>query len=246
VDYQDVLALLGASHAHPGGRMLTRQWLDRIIVPADTDVLEVGCGTGSTLVWLQEKYGCRVVGVDIRPRMVELARERASQAGANAVFLCAPAEALPFDDNSYDLVYTESVNVFLEAPKALREYHRVLKPGGRYIDVEMMVLWPVDERWRHEAARVYGITHVPDQRGWKRWYEDAGFTNIEVLVSRPVRLEDMMGDGGQVDPGSLALRNPEVIKVLRDNAAWMERNHPYVAYGVFSCQKGSIEGTTRE
>lgn len=236
MDYQDVLALLNVSHAHPGGRSLTRLWLDRVAPPADAKVLEVGCGTGASLTWMRQRYGCEVTGVDVRPAMVEAARRRAAGDDRMRV-LVASAEALPFADAEFDLVYTESVNVFIDAPQALAEYHRVLKPGGQYVDVEMMLLWPVSDTWKAEACRVYGVKQVPDQRGWKALYRAAGFDDVSVLISKPVRVEDMAGGDAQVDPNHPGLRNPEVVRVLRDNAAWMERNAPYLAYAAFLCRK---------
>lgn len=96
-------------------------------------VLDVGCGVGVSPVFIAKKYGCRMVGVDISEGMVERSKERAKRERLTdrIEFLVADAQNLPFDDNSFDVVITESVTAFPEdKQKAVNEYVRVTKPGG--------------------------------------------------------------------------------------------------------------------
>ncbi|GGI95404.1 hypothetical protein GCM10010885_01250 [Alicyclobacillus cellulosilyticus] len=140
MDYHDALAAVGAGAAHPGAMASTALWAERVQPDASWRVLDVGCGTGRTLVYLRERFGCEIVGVDIRPAMIRKARRRAELAQVKGTWRVAPAHRLPFSDASFDLVITESVNVFLdphlELPAALHEVHRVLNPGGFYVSVK--------------------------------------------------------------------------------------------------------------
>jgi SAM-dependent methyltransferase len=242
VDYQDVLAEVGAGSAHPGGMAATRLWMDRVALTPEHTVLEVGCGTGCTLVQLHQRFGCRVAGVDIRPAMIEKAKRRLRRMGVAGDLRVASALDLPFDADRFDLVYTESVNVFLDALAALREYYRVLKPGGAYVDIEMMLLMPADEVWREAARRIYGTVQVPGMRGWKHLYREAGFREVQVIESRPVRLDEVMDvaatETDELDlatPG--AFERPEVAGILMQNADWMERYHRMLGFAVFRCRK---------
>ncbi|MCL6625036.1 class I SAM-dependent methyltransferase [Alicyclobacillus shizuokensis] len=242
MDYQDVLAALGAGSAHPGGFRTTLEWLEHVPIQSSTRILEVGCGTGRTSVYVQQKYDCPVIGVDVRREMVAKARRRAKQVGAKVKFVQASAERLPFPDASFDLVYMESVNVFVDQiEQALAEYHRVLIPGGRLLDVEMMIMGPVAPAWRESAKRVYGALRVPDLASWRRMFQESGFSNVRALWSRPVRPEDALAaepmdeNGTLVDPG--AYQKPEVIRVLTENAQWMETNHRWLAYVVLVGEK---------
>jgi arsenite methyltransferase len=93
----------------------------------------VGCGVGVTPCYLAKKYNCRVVGVDIHPGMIERSKERAQREGVaeQVEFRVADAQELPFEDEIFDDIITESVTAFPEdKPKAVREYARVTKPGG--------------------------------------------------------------------------------------------------------------------
>lgn len=94
-------------------------------------VLEIGVGAGTDFVqWL--RAGASAVGVDLSPNSLAEARTRVAAAGFEDVELVvADAERLPFADASFDVVY--SYGVLHHSPDtraAIREVHRVLKPGG--------------------------------------------------------------------------------------------------------------------
>jgi SAM-dependent methyltransferase len=240
VDYHDVLAEVGANAAHPGGTQSTDIWMKAVQLTPAMRVLEVGCGTGRTTLELKKRYGCQVTGVDVRAAMIKKAQRRSKLTGVEAEWKVASAEHLPFMDETFDCVVTESVNVFVRADRALREYYRVLKRPGIYVDVEMMVMGPVSEEWKDATRNVYGVVHVPDHAGWKRLFKGAGFESIEVLTTQPVRPEDALDaeEREEIDvstPG--AFGNPNVISMLTANARWMEMNHRTVGFGIFLCRK---------
>ncbi len=183
MDYQDVLAKVGASTAHPGGVSITEEWMKQLSPKRGQRVLEIGCGTGRTLTKLVEQYGCEAIGVDIRSPMIEHAKARSRKAAVTIDWRVAAAEKLPIETDSIDLLVAESVNVFVaDLDVALREYRRVLKPDGDLIDVEMFLRAPVDELWKKRAFQVYGVRRVPDQRRWKAAFRAAGFEQVRVLL----------------------------------------------------------------
>jgi SAM-dependent methyltransferase len=103
--------------------------------------LDVGCGAGH---WLRTLLPflppeCEVVGVDREPRFLELAREHAEREGhaRRSTFVAGDANALPFEDASFDLVTCQTVLMHVpDVPAALREMIRVLRPGGLLITAE--------------------------------------------------------------------------------------------------------------
>jgi len=96
-------------------------------------VLDVGAGTGPLALRLAQE-GASVWAVDIGTRWLALARARAAEAGLAFDCACASATALPFPDASFDVVLAESVLEWLPDQRgALREWHRVLRPGGRLL-----------------------------------------------------------------------------------------------------------------
>ena len=93
-------------------------------------VLEVGCGAGVDLARFA-RGGARVTGVDLAASAIELARANFSQQGLQGEFHVADGEHLPFEDNTFDVVYAHGVVQYTVNPQRLvDECRRVLKPDG--------------------------------------------------------------------------------------------------------------------
>jgi arsenite methyltransferase len=130
--YLDVLAYLGMTR-HLGAWKATNEIAALCHIEKGKTILDVGCGTGRTASAFARQRGCRVVGVDLSPRMVEWAKETAQRQGVldQVEFKSADARQLPFDAATFDAVICESVLGFVpDKAKALREFIRVCKPGG--------------------------------------------------------------------------------------------------------------------
>jgi ubiquinone/menaquinone biosynthesis C-methylase UbiE len=95
------------------------------------DVLEIGVGMGGDHVEWAKSKPRSLAGIDLTPRAVEHTRKRLSIYGLTSEVRVSDAEALPFKDRSFDLIY--SWGVLHHSPntsKALKEVYRVLRPGG--------------------------------------------------------------------------------------------------------------------
>ena len=125
--------LLGDSF-HPGGLQLTEELASLLSLEPDTLVLDVAAGKGTTALFLAEKFGCRVIGIDLSEQNIFDATSLAETRGlANLVeFRLADAEALPFKADSFDAILCEcAFCTFPSKHKAASEFERVLKAGGR-------------------------------------------------------------------------------------------------------------------
>lgn len=104
------------------------------------NILDVGCGIGGSSLYLAEKLNARATGITLSPVQAGRATERAAAAGlaARTEFQVADAQAMPFADNSFDLVWSlESGEHMPDKTVFIQECYRVLKPGGTLI----MVTW---------------------------------------------------------------------------------------------------------
>src|ERR1044072_8385514 len=96
-------------------------------------VLEVGCGLGTDGAQFA-KAGAIYTGIDLTDAAVDLARRRFEIFNLPGTFRVADAERLDFPDNSFDLVYSHGVlHHTPDTQAAIREIHRVLRPGGRAV-----------------------------------------------------------------------------------------------------------------
>jgi SAM-dependent methyltransferase len=137
-------------------------WIAKFLEPHLAGVkrlLSVGCGPGVFLKELAESHpGIEVVGVDLSPRRVQHAEQRLAGL-ANARACVGNAMSLPFDANSFDLIFCRFLMEYLpDKPLAVREMSRVCRPGGRILlqDLDGQLLWhfPEDAELRKTTERV--------------------------------------------------------------------------------------------
>jgi ubiquinone/menaquinone biosynthesis C-methylase UbiE len=105
-------------------------FVDRLDIQPGMNVLDVACGNGNLAV-LAARKGANVTGIDIADNLIESAKRRAAAEGLNIKFEQGDAEAMPYPDNSFDLVMTMFGAMFAPRPEVTAaELVRVCKPGG--------------------------------------------------------------------------------------------------------------------
>lgn len=169
-------------------------------------VLDVGCGNGRTTIEASARVrpGGAVVGVDVSPPMLALARERATSAGATeATFVHADAQVHAFEQRSFDTVISRNGLMFFEDPEAaFANLAHALRPGGRIAFVAPE--GPDRSEWimvaGAAAAPFLGIPQglgpatpgpygLADPDRTRAILEAAGFTDISIeAVTRSMRI----------------------------------------------------------
>ncbi len=153
-------------------------------------VLDLGCGGGFDVFIAARKVGSpgKVIGVDMTPDMISLARKNAvtffTQTGlSNVDIRLGEIEHLPVADNSVDVVISNCViNLSTDKPRVWREIARVLKPGGRVAVSDIALLKPLPDVLRSSVEAYVGcIAGAVLLEETTRMMQDSGFTNIETL-----------------------------------------------------------------
>src|SRR5277367_7001893 len=142
-------------------------------------IADIACGTGILSDRIErELQPDEIYGVDMSDGMLNQARARSSRVR----YLHGPAEQLPFEDGALDAVVTTSAFHFFDQPAALREFHRVLAPGGLAAVSTMSARQPL-----LPAASRLTPAHNPTSAEMRRLFEGAGFTIVEQhRVRRPL------------------------------------------------------------
>lgn len=146
-------------------------------------VLDAGCGLGGTCRLLADEFGCEVTGIDITDDYIRTANKLSALTGLQhkTRFVHGSVLSLPFDNNSFDVVLTQHVQMNIADKKTFyAEIARVLKTGGRFVyydilsDDHLPVHYPVP--WAPDESISYLIT----SQQLHTLLKDAGFNNIQI------------------------------------------------------------------
>jgi len=173
--------------AVPFARRIRDELVDLAAPAQGEHVLDVGCGTGTLAIALKARVGAgKVCGIDPSPEMIDVAQKKAAKAGADTDFRRATIEALPFPDNSFDIVTSTLMLHHLprEAKRqGLIQVRRVLRRGGRFTaaDVAAKSHSPLG----HLVSLFGG--HAPHESMVAElmpMLKEAGFSDVEVIPTR--------------------------------------------------------------
>jgi arsenite methyltransferase len=191
-------------------------------------VLDLGSGGGFDCFLAANAVGekGKVIGVDMTPEMLTLARENATKGGYNNVeFRLGEIENLPVADSSVDVIISNCViNLSPEKEKVFAEAYRVLKPGGRVMVSDIVLLKELPEEIR-ESVEAYisciaGAVLKDDYIGAMK---QAGFNKIQIMSDTPVPVEyqscscgcsDNCADGCSDETAEL---DDSSVKILADS-----------------------------
>ena len=165
-------------------RRLRRLTIENALIQPGNTVLDVGCGTGEvTLRAKTRAQDGKVYGIDPAPEMISVARRKATQKNLAIDFRVGVIEALPFPNESMDVVTSSLMMHHLTEnlkARGLAEIYRVLKPGGRLLIADFMrpsgsLLNHMFLTFSQHQGLETGIENLQEQ------FKEAGFANVTKL-----------------------------------------------------------------
>lgn len=239
----------GGADFHPIARSYepgARAFIGRLGIKSGERVLDVACGTGNLALPAAEAGG-RVTGVDIAPNLLEEARRQAARAGHAIHFDEGDAEALPYDDDAFDLCVTMFGAMFAyRQERAAAELMRVTRPGGRVA----MANWTPDgfvgQLLRAHTAVVPPPPGIPSTLAWgdEATVRDLFGMGISALqtVRRTIELRFALAPEGVME--LFASRyGPTVATLAAADAAGRERLRAELTR-LFTAHNQATDGTT--
>ncbi len=163
---------------HAGGRAATRALAQMANLRPGMRVLDIGSGVGGPARTLAAEYGCQVVGLDLTETFCEAAEmlTRKVGLGNQATFKQGSALDLPFDDGSFDAVWTQNTIMNInDKAKVFAEAHRVLRPRG-ILALEAIMLGSLAEIyypvfWANDAS----VSFVISPKAFQQLMTASGF-----------------------------------------------------------------------
>ncbi|TGE37272.1 class I SAM-dependent methyltransferase [Desulfosporosinus fructosivorans] len=244
--YFELLAWLGIGSSHPGGFFTTKQTLDTIQIKSEDYVLDAGCGSGLTTCYLAKTTGSRIIGVDINPLMIDKAFQRAEKERVSHLvdFKVADVYSLPFAENFFDWVITESVTVFLDKVNVFREFYRVLKPKGQVADLEMTLLKELPTNLQKQLKEYYGSGTDPVSiEEWCNSLSRAGFEGVEIKNPQLLKTDNLVASELKrdwllyKDLDDKIKKQPGLLPRLQRSADFIKKNQSYVGFGLLYGRK---------
>ncbi len=185
------------------GKLYTSEELGKL--PADVTDISLGCGNPTAIAELSEGEvvldlgsgggidcflaaqrvgaGGRVIGLDMTPEMIQLARENARKMGAtNVEFRLGEMEHMPVSDNSVDVIISNCViNLSPDKDAVFREAYRVLKPGGRLCVSDIVLLGELSREVKESLEQWAGcIAGALDEKTYLDKIRAAGLVKVTV------------------------------------------------------------------
>jgi SAM-dependent methyltransferase len=151
----------------------------------DSSVLEIGCGSGAYALHIAQMLGCSITGLDINALGVSNANQLALNSGMAArvrFAVCDVSRPLPFGDESFDAVFSNDVLCHVQGrPSLLHEMYRILKPEGRMLFSDALVIGGVisHQEIATRSSIGYYLFSPPGEN--ERLIVKAGFVNLKVL-----------------------------------------------------------------
>lgn len=157
------------------------QALEKVPAIAGDSFLDIGCGNGWAACWLAERFGpgASVLGIDFSPDMVTLATEKAASLGHTRVrFESCDFNHIPVEDRTIDHIFSmEALYYSTSVTETLREWHRVLKPGGT---LTACIDFYLENTQSHGWPDMLGVPMaLHAEEAWKTMLAEAGFEPVK-------------------------------------------------------------------
>jgi ubiquinone/menaquinone biosynthesis C-methylase UbiE len=162
-------------------------------------ILDLGAGAGFDCFLAANKVGNKgkIIGVDMTPEMVEKARENAEKSGAdNVEFRLGEIENLPVADNSIDAIISNCViNLSPDKRRVFIEAYRVLKPGGRLMISDIVLLNELPEEIRNSVEAYVGcVSGAVLKEEYLKAIKEAGFQDMKIMDETSFPSDNIMND----------------------------------------------------
>lgn len=162
-------------------------------------VLDLGSGAGFDCFLASGKVGKdgKVIGVDMTPDMIDRARENARKGKyTNVEFRLGEIENLPAADNSVDVIISNCViNLAPDKSKVFKEAFRVLKPGGRMMISDIVLLKELPDRIRDSVEAYIGcVAGALMKNKYIKTIENSGFRDVQILDEKRFPIEFLSND----------------------------------------------------
>lgn len=247
--YVELMAFLNEINRPPGGKDSIRMLVQNCFISKDSQVLDVGCNTGYCSFEVARLAKCRVTGIDISSEMVESAKKirNTDPLGYLIDFRIADGEKLPFQDNTFDVVFSGGSTVFIDnKERAIKEYKRVTKPWGFVADINFYYKKSPPKNLIDSLNSLMGIKIQQwNENYWLDLYRKCGLERYFVYKDNVKTATDhmiekyclTMADTTTLPAEARLVLHKRLISIMK----LFNKNNKHLDYGIFIYRKRPIE-----
>ena len=230
---------------HPGGLHATKLLAEKCKISSDMIILDAGCGSGLSDIFIANKYGCRIVGIDIETETLLKAQAEAvsNGLGDRVVFRVGNANNLPFQDQIFDGAIFQAALIFTNKTEALQSVYHKVRSGGFLGVIELAWKKPPLEKIVTKvretlcAAAVNTETHSD----WIQLFRKNGFEVIHSeLLDHKFNFRGMFENEGLISSLRIALKyinDESVKKKMAQITSLFKETGEYLGYGIYVARK---------
>jgi SAM-dependent methyltransferase len=239
----------GANRQGPGGDAETEKAIGIAGIDRDAPlkIADIGCGTGASTLTLARLLEAKIAAVDFLQDFIDILAVRAQSEGVEDKItpLCASMEQLPFEDEEFDVIWSEGAIYNIGFQKGIADWKRYLKPGGLLIASE--ITWLTNSRpselqdhWNNEYPEI-------DTASAKiKVLENRGYTPIGYFVLPEYCWLDNYYDPMRKNFDAFLSRNGDseetraIVEAERHEIELYEKYKAYFSYGVYIARKSNV------
>ena len=234
---------------HPGGLEVTKLLAERCGLSSDMTILDAGCGSGRSAMFLAKQYGCRIVGVDIEPTPLLKAQAEAISKGLSdrVAFRVANANNLPFQDETFDGAIFQAALIFTDKSKALKMAHQKMRKDGFIGVVELAWKKTPSERIVQKVRDVLcaAAVNTETREGWIRLLNQAGFEVIHSeILDHEFNFSGIVRNEGLLSSLRIALKcisDKPVKRKMGQIKSLFKEVDEYLGYGIYVARKKKVD-----
>jgi 2-polyprenyl-3-methyl-5-hydroxy-6-metoxy-1,4-benzoquinol methylase len=230
---------------HPGGLQGTKLLSERSGISENMTVLDAGCGSGSSSIFLAQRYGCKVVGIDIDQKSLIKAHKTAHKKGVldRVSFRRMNIVDMSFEDQTFDGAICQATLIFTKKREALHAIHRKIRSDG--------FLGVIELAWKSEppntvATRVgntlcAAAVNTEQHSNWIQLLDQTGFNVVHAeLRDLDFNFSGMLKNEGFLSTLRIALKcafNKSAKKKTTDITRLFKETKEYLGYGIYLGRK---------
>lgn len=230
---------------HPGGLQGTELLAQQCRITKNMNILDAGCGSGSSSIFLAQKYGCRVIGIDVDHSSILKAHVIANKKGIldRVSFRQMDITDLSFQDQTFDGAICQAALIFTEKQKALHTIYQKIRLGGFFGVIELA--WKTNPpnciARRVENTLCAAAVNTEQHSDWIGLLEQTGF-EIAYSELRDIcfNFSGILRNEGFLSALRIALKctfNKSAKRKTREVTKLFKETVEYLGYGIYVGRK---------